>query len=383
MNPRIIFLILATLLINLASVHGELHNLVTKTLDTLIRDKQYPSILAQICPEPKDSTCMQYFEKQCTNPQNIKIVVEDKNTKRQDFNFNGEFFLKTYLTRSDTLTEYAFHEINIGLKIKDSRINSVTNLMELDDCCSQMVDDGLGKARMFALRTRYFPQGNLRAFFSNPLNQPVVSTLSWRVNIVQGILTGISILHAKDYSHRDVKPENIIIDDTFTPILNDFGYSKKIDGTTDTLVGTPVYLSPEVESESDYNLKIDIYNAGIVIFEVLNNNDYSLTAKPLLDIEKHCNNWQSKNQMIFNFEQFIYCNFFEKMVFSMVNPDPLVRVNILQAWELFQKGLNQILDHYKLKMADIKEEMDNARMKEGAFWREFVKNYVSKNPIII
>ncbi|KAH8077500.1 kinase-like domain-containing protein [Cristinia sonorae] len=70
--------------------------------------------------------------------------------------------------------------------------------------------------------------------------------------------------------HRDVKPDNIFLDETNTVKLGDFGLSKALAQTTfaSTYVGTPYYMSPELMQEKAYDSKSDIWSLGCVIYEL-------------------------------------------------------------------------------------------------------------------
>ena len=62
------------------------------------------------------------------------------------------------------------------------------------------------------------------------------------------IVLGLEYLHQNDIIYRDLKPENILLDDDGYICLADFGMSKILNkqGVTDSLVGTPEYMAPEV-----------------------------------------------------------------------------------------------------------------------------------------
>jgi tRNA A-37 threonylcarbamoyl transferase component Bud32 len=82
--------------------------------------------------------------------------------------------------------------------------------------------------------------------------------------------------HQQRIVHRDVKPENILINDSDQPMLSDFGILKLVDveeshGLTGTgkIVGTPAYMSPEQIRGREVDGRADMYSLGIVFFEMV------------------------------------------------------------------------------------------------------------------
>jgi len=82
--------------------------------------------------------------------------------------------------------------------------------------------------------------------------------------------------HQQKIIHRDVKPENILINDSNQPMLSDFGILKFVDveesqGLTGTgkIVGTPAYMSPEQIRGREVDGRSDMYSLGIVFFEMV------------------------------------------------------------------------------------------------------------------
>lgn len=67
----------------------------------------------------------------------------------------------------------------------------------------------------------------------------------------------LEYLHEREIIYRDLKPENVIIDDEGYPKLIDFGTAKVINGRTYTLVGTPHYMAPEVILGKGYSVTAD------------------------------------------------------------------------------------------------------------------------------
>lgn len=85
------------------------------------------------------------------------------------------------------------------------------------------------------------------------------------------ILNAFSELRRLNIMHRDLKPSNILIDNGEAK-LADFGFCKKLNGEYDmtkSIVGSPIYMAPELLQGRYYCTKADIWSLGVVLYEML------------------------------------------------------------------------------------------------------------------
>ena len=98
-----------------------------------------------------------------------------------------------------------------------------------------------------------------------PLDEQAISALMYSV------LNGLDYLHSNKMIHRDIKADNILLDDNGNAKIADFGVSAKLlstYGSKDSVIGTPFWMSPEILSGSKYTSKTDIWSLGITSIEI-------------------------------------------------------------------------------------------------------------------
>ena len=87
--------------------------------------------------------------------------------------------------------------------------------------------------------------------------------------IFRQLLEAFKELNKNNIMHRDLKPDNIFFNEGKVK-LGDFGFCKMLEvNMAQTMLGSPIYMAPEVLKEEIYTLKADIWSLGVVLFEML------------------------------------------------------------------------------------------------------------------
>ena len=87
--------------------------------------------------------------------------------------------------------------------------------------------------------------------------------------ILRQVLRGLETLHEMGFVHGDVKPANIMIDRLGYVKLIDYGRASLVDEKMTLLLGTPMYMAPEIHTDRIARTSSDIYSLGLVGLEML------------------------------------------------------------------------------------------------------------------
>ena len=101
-------------------------------------------------------------------------------------------------------------------------------------------------------------------------------TLTEVIDIMTQLTDGISHAHESYIIHRDIKPQNIMIEDDGKVKITDFGIAMALNATqltqTNSVMGSVHYLPPEQASGKGATIKSDIYSMGILMYELITGN---------------------------------------------------------------------------------------------------------------
>jgi len=153
------------------------------------------------------------------------------------------------------------------------------NLVTLYGCTSR-------HSRELLLVYEYIPNGTLADHLHGSLATEGALPWSVRMSIAIETADALAYLHAiqPQIIHRDVKTNNILLDDNFHVKVADFGLSRlfPLDATHVSTApqGTPGYVDPEYHQCYQLTDKSDVYSFGVVLVELI-------SSKPAVDISRH------------------------------------------------------------------------------------------------
>lgn len=113
-------------------------------------------------------------------------------------------------------------------------------------------------------------KGTLRDIINaNSNRRPAVSKQIFN-SFIYDILLGLEYLHIRHIIHRDLKPENILVDNDNKFKIADFGISTihSSNKPTKGLIGTFLYMAPELMKGEGYEFKSDVWSLGCILYEM-------------------------------------------------------------------------------------------------------------------
>jgi serine/threonine protein kinase/Flp pilus assembly protein TadD len=93
------------------------------------------------------------------------------------------------------------------------------------------------------------------------------------ISIAKQVCDGMVEAHKLGVVHRDLKPQNVMVDEEGDARIMDFGVARSIEGKSITgagvMIGTPDYMSPEQVDGKDVDQRTDIYSLGVILYEMV------------------------------------------------------------------------------------------------------------------
>jgi predicted Ser/Thr protein kinase len=134
-----------------------------------------------------------------------------------------------------------------------------------------VIDRGEHGSRQFIV-FEYIDGENLKALIQRRGPAPVTTALELALQIARGL----SFAHQQGLVHRDVKPQNVLLNGDGQAKVTDFGIARSLDvqhgmTQTGTVLGTSDYIAPEQAQGQRVDEHTDVYSLGVVLYEMLTN----------------------------------------------------------------------------------------------------------------
>lgn len=140
-------------------------------------------------------------------------------------------------------------------------------------------DESVHKKRLPSIVTEYLPNGSIEKLLRKLRNSEKVP--EWNATLKFILLLGISnammYLHKNGILHRDLKPDNILLDENFYPRICDFGLSKMFKKSLtvsqelqmSNVVGSALYMAPEIFLQEYVKYSVDVFSFSIIAYEII------------------------------------------------------------------------------------------------------------------
>ena len=194
---------------------------------------------------------------------------------------------------------------------------------------------------VYCLVLEFAKNGSLRDFTKNKVKNRSIALVPIEekeiIKILKQLLSALKLMHSKGVMHRDITPDNILLDEKNNVKITDFGISaihkksanpnKKINEqlfSTKTIVGRIAFSSPQVQSGVEYDCSCDIYSLGLTILYMMSYNN-PISVKTNNGIKKRYLNKENIHKK--------YNKYLKKLIFRMIEDKPELRPTSNDAYD--------------------------------------------------
>jgi serine/threonine-protein kinase ULK/ATG1 len=153
-------------------------------------------------------------------------------------------------------------------KLEEGTYNEINILSNLESCPHIIkYFDMLKTVNNFYFVYEYCNGGTLEKLLKEKGSLSERQAIAYFAQIVEAF----RVLNKNNIMHRDLKPENLLLHDGIIK-LADFGFCKPLeneDEISKTMLGSPIYMAPEILKGESYSIKSDIWSLGVVLFRML------------------------------------------------------------------------------------------------------------------
>jgi serine/threonine-protein kinase len=180
------------------------------------------------------------------------ILVEDRMVREQLI----LKFLHPHMASDERMIARFVHELRYARRVTHENVIRIHEFLKVENS--------------YAISMEYFPSHSL----SDELGPQVPLPIAHGLRIIWHVCRGMHAAHQVKVLHRDLKPPNILINDKRLVKIVDFGLAAVTNDAatrltrTGALMGTPLYMAPELLQNRKLDARLDIYSLGVIMYEI-------------------------------------------------------------------------------------------------------------------
>ena len=177
---------------------------------------------------------------------------------------NNQYIAKVRMNNQKDLIDF---QNELQMETIASGLNNQNIVHLISHGVGTLVDQGIVTDNVNYMIFEYCPRGELLKYI---MLGPLIERMT--KYIFKKILLGVQALHGAGYCHRDLKLENILLDQNFNPKIKDFIFSTRFQQDNQTIllndfIGTLGFSSPQIIANQPYRgEKADIFSLGVILF---------------------------------------------------------------------------------------------------------------------
>ena len=182
---------------------------------------------------------------------------------------NGQVFKGTWL---GTVVAIKLPHAHLSDDLKAKMVDEAHLMSSLHHPNIVMFLGACLQKQKLAIVVEFLPHGSLADYIADETNNIDLALMH---RFAVDIARGMKYLHRYGIIQRDLKPQNLLIDDARNVKVCDFGLSRHLPGDAENLTacGTPYWTAPEVITCGGYNHKADVFSFAIILFELVSREE--------------------------------------------------------------------------------------------------------------
>lgn len=216
-----------------------------------------------------------------------------------EFEYVAKLSERTSLKGNNRACVMMVHQRNNESELLENEIECLKKCSGLEGAVQ--LYDSMTRSRHSQYKTTLFEKLYRRGALKTELIASLAKLPAQQIKVLYGIILALHNLHHRvGILHRDIKPDNIFVDQDWKVVLGDFGVSRKKEDQENMLIapGSPLYMAPEgvgrrinkIEMSPYEESAADVWSLGCVLWEVLGKElpwDRADTEEELYDIQQN------------------------------------------------------------------------------------------------